>query len=286
MSFLDVGRGSGGGSGSSSGFSSNPFGDQEESVEARELQKLQSNVQSFARRVAEIDNYVKMIGTARDNHGLRARVRNGVDEVQLQMKQIMADVKRISQMDMTGPEKKKYSVQRQKLIQEFTNTGTDFKKVAAIAAQREKTPIPEAVAKKAQAGADLDDTERQGLLEAERREQAEQMEAQRAYIDGVNLQREEEVRQLEESVVQVNEMFHDLAQLVTEQGVLIDTIEANVVDAKEDVEEGEKQIDKAMDYQKKGRSKMCCILVFVIVIFLVLVAVAVAGVLLHVYGIF
>jgi len=282
MSFLDVGRGSNSSPAPGGPFSG--FGGPEESVEGKELQKLQSNVQSFARRVAEIDNYVRMIGTPRDNHGLRARVRNGVDEVNLQMKQIMSDVKRISQMDMSGPDKKKYVVQRQKLIQEFSNSGNDFKRVAAIAAEREKTPIPEAVMKKAQTGAAMDDQERQGLLEAERREQAGQMEAQRAYIDGVNLQREEEVRQLEESVIQVNEMFHDLAQIVTEQGMLIDTIESNVVGAKENVEEGEKEIDKAMDYQKKSRSKMCCILVVCIIILLVVVLCIVIPTVISKYG--
>jgi len=281
MSFLDVNRSGGG---ASSGSFTNPFGPvPEESVESRELQKLQTNVQKFARRVAEIDNNVRLIGTPRDNHALRSRVRNGVDEVQLQMKQIMADVKRISVMDMTGADKKKYQVQRQKLIEEFTRTGNDFKRVAAVAAEREKTPIPEAVMKKAQAGAVLDDQERQGLLEAERREQAVQMEAQRAYIDGVNLQREEEVRQLEESVIQVNEMFHDLAQIVSDQGMLIDTIESNVVAAKSDVEEGERQIDKAAEYQKKSRSKMCCILVIAIIILLVVIVLIVVPIVVSKY---
>jgi len=276
MSFLDVGRGSGStpsGYGNTNPFAPNPFGPTptEEGPEARALQKLQNNVQSLARRVAEIDNNVRMIGTPRDNHGLRARVRNGVEEVNLQLKQIMTEVKQISMMDMNGPEKKKYSVQRQKLIQEFSTTGNDFKRVAAKAAELEKTPIPEAVMKKAQTGAIMDDQERQSLLESERREQAQQMEAQRAYIDGVNLQREDEIRQLEESVYQVNEMFHDLSQIVSEQGMLIDTIESNVVDAKYNVEEGEREIDKAAEYQKKSRSKMCCILVFSIVLILIVV---------------
>jgi len=267
MSFLDVGKGP---SSSSGGYNSGYY-NFEESPESRELSKLQSSVQLLARRVAEIDSNVRSIGTPRDNHALRAKVRNGVDEVNLQIKQIMVDVKRISAMDMNGPDKKKYSVQRQKLVEEFTRTGNDFKRVAEVAAEREKTPIPESVMRKAQTGASLDDQERQNLLEAERREQAEQMEAQRAYIDGVNLQREDEVKQLEESVIQVNEMFHDLAQIVSEQGVLIDTIESNVVDAKTNVEEGEKEIDKAAEYQKKSRSKMCCILVFSIILLLVVV---------------
>jgi len=281
MSFLDIGKGTGGMS--SSGFGSSSF-HSEETPEARELAKLQNSVQMFARRVAEIDTNVRNIGTPRDNHALRSRVRNGVDEVQLQMRQIMADVKRIHGMDMNGPDKKKYNVQRQKLIEEFKRTGDEFKRVAAAAAEREKTPIPESVMKKAQTGAVLDDMERQSLLEAERREQAVQMEAQRAYIDGVNLQREEEVRQLEESVIQVNEMFHDLAQIVSEQGVLIDTIESNVVDAKTNVEEGEKEIDKAAEYQKKSRSKMCCILVFAIIILLVVVLCIVLPIVIKKYG--
>jgi len=261
MSFLDFNKGSSGGISSSS----------DESPEARELRNLQENIQTFARRVAEIDNNVKLIGTARDNHALRGRIRNAVDEVGLQMKKIMADVKRISAMDMNVPDKRKYNVQRQKLIQEFSNTGNDFKRVAAVAAQREKTPIPEAVMKKAQAGATLDDVERQSLLEAGRREQAIQMEAQRAYIDGVNLQRAEQIAQLEDAISQVNEMFHDLAQIVADQGVIIDNIESNVVEAKKNVEEGEKEIDKAAEYQKKGRSKMCYILVFALVILLIVV---------------
>jgi len=283
MSFLDVGKDTGGvsGGGFGGGFGSSGL---EESPEARELSKLQNSLQLFSRRVSEIDTNVRHIGTPRDNHALRSRVRNGVDEVQLQMKQIMVDVKRISAMDMNGPDKKKYSVQRQKLIEEFSRTGNDFKRLAALAAEREKTPIPESVMKKAQAGASLDEQERQSLLEAERREQAVQMEAQRAYIDGVNLQREEEVRQLEESVIQVNEMFHDLAQIVSEQGVLIDTIESNVVDAKTNVEEGEKEIDKAVEYQKKSRSKMCCILVFAIIILLVVVLCIVLPIVIHKYG--
>jgi len=248
---------------------------QDNSPEAQELKKLQDSVQLFSRRVSQIENSVKMIGSARDNHALRGRIRNGVDEAQLQMRSITSDVKRISAMDMSTPEKKKYQTRRQKLIEDFVRIGKDFQRVSQLAAEREKTPIPEAVMRKAQAGAEMDSQEKQALLEAERREQAAQMESQRAYIDGVNLQREDEIRQLESNVIMVNEMFHDLATIVKEQDVLIDNIDSNVTNALADVEEGEKEIDKAANYQKKSRSKMCCILALVSIILLVVILVIV-----------
>jgi len=287
MSFADVQSGGGGGAWGmgGSGGSSRDFGAApDNSVEAQELKKLQDSVQLFSRRVSQIENSMKQIGTPRDNHALRARVRNGVDEAQLQMREITAHVKRISAMDMSGAEKKKYQTLRQKLIEDFVRIGKDFQRVSSLAAEREKAPIPETVMRKAQAGAEMDAQEKQALLEAERKEQAAQLESQRAYIDGVNLQREEEVRQLENNVIMVNEMFHDLAQIVKEQDVLIDNIDSNVSNALADVEEGERQIDKAADYQKKSRSKMCCILALVLVILLVVVLIVVIPIVVKKYA--
>jgi len=279
MSFADFSNSSGGGGawgiggngGSSGGFG----GAQDNSVEAQELKKLQDSVQLFSRRVSQIENIVKQIGSPRDNHALRSRLRNSVDEAQLQMRQITAMIKQIKAMDMSGADKSKYNTLRQKLFEDFVRTGKDFQRVSSLAAEREKTPIPEAVAKKAQSGAEMDAQERQALLEAERKEQAAQLENQRAYIDGVNLQREEEVRQLENNVIMVNEMFHDLANIVQEQDGIINDIESNVTTALDNVEEGEHEVDKAAVYQKKGRSKMCCILSLLIVILLVVVLVIV-----------
>jgi len=255
-------------------------GSQDNSAEARELKKLQDSVQLFSRRVSQIENSMKQIGTPRDSHALRNRLRNGVDEAQSQMRQIAGDIKRINGMDMSGASKRKYHTLRQKLIEDFMRMSKDFQRVSQMAAEREKTPIPESVMKKAQAGAELDAQEKQALLEAERKEQAAQLENQRAYIDGVNLQRDDEIKQLESNVVLVNEMFHDLAQIVKEQDVLIDNIDQNVTNALEDVQEGERQIDQAAVYQKKSRSKMCCILWICVTILIVLIIVIVVPVVL------
>ena len=57
-------------------------------------------------------------------------------------------------------------------------------------------------------------------------------------------------------------------------GIIVDTIETNTVEAAKLTEEGVQQIEKAQEYQKKSRKKMCVLLtvavVILIAVFLVL----------------
>ena len=52
-----------------------------------------------------------------------------------------------------------------------------------------------------------------------------------------------------EDIVEVNQIFKDLATMVHEQGEVIDSIEANVETASIQVNEGTAQLSKARDYQ-------------------------------------
>jgi len=86
MDFSNGGGGNNNGWGMTGGGSSRDFsGLQDDSVEARELDKLRGDVQQFSRHVSQIESNVKLIGTSRDNHGLRNRIRTDVDATQLQM---------------------------------------------------------------------------------------------------------------------------------------------------------------------------------------------------------
>ena len=113
-------------------------------------------------------------------------------------------------------------------------------------------------------------------MEAARRDQIAQIEGEREYVDGVNLEREEEVRQLEASVVQVNEMFRDLASIVQQQGIMIQTIDSNVDVAVKETTKGVGEVTTAAKYERATRSKMCCIffiavaaLAFVVIVIVV-----------------
>lgn len=67
-------------------------------------------------------------------------------------------------------------------------------------------------------------------------------------------------------------MFLDLAILVQQQGEMIDNIEMNIKDAKDYVQKGEININKAHEYQKSARKKKCCILLIAIAVLIVILA--------------
>ncbi|GFG38246.1 hypothetical protein Cfor_01887 [Coptotermes formosanus] len=73
-------------------------------------------------------------------------------------------------------------------------------------------------------------------------------------------QREHEVRQIVKSITDLNDIFKDLAQMVADQGTVLDRIDYNIEQCQIQVHQGYHQLQKADSYQKKNR-KMVCILI-------------------------
>lgn len=78
-------------------------------------------------------------------------------------------------------------------------------------------------------------------------------------------EREDEVNKIVRSIVDLNEIFKDLAHMVHDQGTVLDRIDYNIEQTQVQVHEGYKQLQKADRYQKKNR-KMHCILILCIII--------------------
>ncbi|PIK63041.1 putative syntaxin-16 isoform X3, partial [Apostichopus japonicus] len=86
-------------------------------------------------------------------------------------------------------------------------------------------------------------------------------------------QREREVSHIVQSISDLNEIFRDLANMVVEQGTVLDRIDYNVETTATKVEEGLHQLQKAQKYQKKNRKMLIIIILTIILIFLVILLV-------------
>lgn len=271
----------------------NTLKDSESSQEEKTINQFQKEVQRCVQRVSKLRSDVNKIGTSQDSHALRGNIRTSVDEINLMLKETSSLTKQVSSLNLNNFPSLK--TKREKLTNEYLKTVKEFSTLSQMAATKEKTPIPEAAIHRqkrhmahkdaasasaagknagysAASDADMDSA---SLVEDARRQQLQQVEEEREYIDGVNLERAEEIRQLEQNVLEINEMFRDLAGMVQEQGVIIDTIESNTAEAAMYTEEGVKEIEKAAELQKKSRKKMVWILVLA-VICLVVAAVVIA----------
>jgi len=79
-------------------------------------------------------------------------------------------------------------------------------------------------------------------------------------------EREAAIYQIQKDTEEIAEVFQDLQDMVEDQGVAIDDLEANVEQTAMNVQMGRQELDKAAEYQKAKRKKMCMLLLCLIVI--------------------
>lgn len=77
------------------------------------------------------------------------------------------------------------------------------------------------------------------------------------YLEEENIQvaqqREQEINSVVRSIVELNQIFKDLGQMVLDQGSVLDRIDYNIEKTHTQVYEGYKQLQKAHAYQTRHR---------------------------------
>ncbi|KAH8059995.1 glycosyltransferase-like protein [Aureococcus anophagefferens] len=136
----------------------------------------------------------------------------------------------------------------------------------------------------AHGGDDLSDSERtirsniqrsvamriQALNTDFRKAQKEYMLA--AVVDVENLvdERDGEIKQIAESIQELSTIFKELAVLVIDQGTVLDRIDFNMEQVAEHTRKGVVEIEKAEQYQKAARPRICiALLLFLITIMMI-----------------
>uniref|UniRef100_A0A1L8DUP2 Putative snare protein tlg2/syntaxin 16 n=1 Tax=Nyssomyia neivai TaxID=330878 RepID=A0A1L8DUP2_9DIPT len=83
-------------------------------------------------------------------------------------------------------------------------------------------------------------------------------------------QREQEVSKIVRSIVDLHDIFKDLAGMVQEQGTILDRIDYNVETTQSHVSEGLRQLQRAEMYQRKNRKMICILILAGVTLFMLL----------------
>lgn len=159
---------------------------------------------------------------------------------------------------------------QQKLSREFQSSLSEFQSLQRQALEKQKASVSAA-----RAAVDHEDESGGGaggggpsspqlLQQQELTRLAPQDEVD--FQEALIIEREEEIRNIEQGVGDLNVLFQQVAQIVTEQGEVLDTIERNVETVRDDTQGGDRELRSAARYQKNARSKACCLLVILSVI--------------------
>lgn len=94
------------------------------------------------------------------------------------------------------------------------------------------------------------------------------------FQESLIVEREEEIRNIEQGVGDLNVLFRKVAHIVSEQGEQLDTIGNNVTDTLDHTRGADVETRQAARYQKAARSKsLCLLLILGIILTIVLLAI-------------
>lgn len=204
-----------------------------------------------------LEECVHSIGTSLDSTKNRNELNRMKDVIMRNVQTAEEDIKDMRQKAI-GPQKVKVEQYQKKLVSQVTKFNNLLQKAKTETQQQETEmnqdqPPP-----------------------YDGRQPATQAQAQ---LNSGNLTtREEEHREvllLEQDIMGLRDIQHDLATMVNEQGEMIDDIEKNTADAQVRTEQANRNLEKAVALKRANR-KMICIIVTIVVIIALVIVIALA----------
>mmetsp|Transcript_10399 Transcript_10399/g.18107 ORF Transcript_10399/g.18107 Transcript_10399/m.18107 type:complete len:277 (+) Transcript_10399:108-938(+) len=233
-----------------------------------------------ANNIAGLKKQVDILGTARDTVDHRHRLAATNTTIQDLARQIKDTLTRDAAAMSSAPPADQQK--HMKLLQDFAASLQDYKATQKIAANREAATLPRpnpvsamsaaAVAAGQQGGHVEVVIEQQALVQAQLQRRTAAREAEMAHNEALIEERDTGIRDIVRQIGEVNEMFQDLAVLINDQGVQVQTIDEQITHTAERTEDGARELVKADRSQRAYRNK-CLWLWFVaaIVVSIILV---------------
>ncbi|XP_018425504.1 PREDICTED: syntaxin-7 [Nanorana parkeri] len=235
-------------------------------------QIISSNIQKITQSTSEIQRIVNQLGTVHDSAELRHQLQQKIQFVNKLAKDTDVCLKDFTSLPADSDQRQR-KLQKDRLLNEFSSSLTNFQKIQRQAAEKEKDFVARVRAGSRVSGGGAEDGLRDGaLVNWNNESQSQVMQEDDITEDDMRLieERESTILQLEEDIRGINEIFKDLGMMVHEQGEMIDSIEANVETADVHVQNANQQLARAAEYQRKSRKKICIIIVVLIIVAVVL----------------
>ncbi|XP_022240893.1 syntaxin-12-like isoform X2 [Limulus polyphemus] len=244
-------------------------------------QVVGTNIQKITQNVSSVQKMVNQLGTTLDSESLHSQLHQIQNYTNQLAKDTHQHLRKLISLDKSSSQhdQRQNTFLKEKLTNNFTEALKNFQAVQRLAAQKEKASVMRArLYSGLQGDPNADESPDIGtalidLASPTHSQTALQIE------DEVDLEllreREQSIKKLESDIVDVNQIFKDLASMVYEQGEIIDSIEANVESSAIHVEQGTQQLVKARHHQAKVRRKKCFLVVFGIIVLVVVMVIIV-----------
>lgn len=262
-----------------------------QSASQNELDKIINNtsdqLRKFGNLITQFDNQLKTIGTKRDN--LKARenldsLTKNLNNLEDGIKTLVENLDNLINKNLDEKGKNKIEITnrqiiiKERLLNEYNDLHRAFAKSHKQYSDRkrahpikttEKTPL-------LQSSGDTYNSQQQVQQQTQVQVQDQDIinETELQYHRLLTEERNREIEQAHEGIMEVNSIFKDLGELIHQQGEQLDLVENNVGQLQSNAQQAASELNKAHEYQKR-KGKWSCILLVALCIFVLVVVLAV-----------
>ncbi|ENN78788.1 syntaxin-12 [Dendroctonus ponderosae] len=223
---------------------------------------IATNLYTINSSIRTLLDSIKLIGTAKDNAGLR----NKLHVTQMSTNQVVAATSRdIVKLSKKLPRSDKSRVlQLDKLESDFKSTINKYHILQKEVADKQKSNLLLLATVEHTPPDEVEDESEQKQIQRTRETKHEQ---------DMLLERAERVKRIEDDILDINEIMRELAFHVEQQADTIETIENSIDHAVGNVTEGAEQVRKASQYQTRYRKKLIIFVIIAVLIAIILIAI-------------
>ncbi|OAA54051.1 t-SNARE [Cordyceps fumosorosea ARSEF 2679] len=238
----------------------------------RDLQsELKGKLQTLLTNNRKLSNDLTVLGTKKDTPRLRERVHNTMEKSREICRDIGEGVKKFQSWEDLSKQQK---YEQTKISSDFQAALQEFQGLQRKALDKERASVSAARAVQdgsgdagAGEGAQLEQLQRQEFVQVADQDEVDFQEA-------LIIEREEEIRNIEQGVGDLNVLFRQVAHIVSEQGDSLNTIVDNVENVRDDTRQADIENRQAARYQKAARNKgFCLLLILGVILTIVLLAI-------------
>ncbi|XP_022185155.1 syntaxin PEP12 [Nilaparvata lugens] len=240
---------------------------QGEQLPAALIDNITSKVQTICSSWKQLQQASKNIGTHKDSKGLRDEVKVTQLSTNQIIDQTKKDIKKLAGISrQKGDMLLKLQINRlTSMFKEAVETYSSVQKEIADKMKFCQLPSELALIEDSNRQFDYSDDAEKSLM---RNRQSEIRDLE--FEQGMILEREQQVRRIENEIIDVNQIMRELGSVVYQQAESINSIENAIENVAVGVQSAEEELEKAATYQNKRRKSAFKLAVIAIVCLLIL----------------
>jgi syntaxin 7 len=225
--------------------------------------RINTSVSSFRR-------LVNMLGTPKDTPSLREKLHALEQNISLLVEETVARLKEENETDHLSSASTGKKLRDAKLAKDFQAVLLEFQSAQKLAQSREKAFTPNLLSPQSanqlpplSANNRLETKEEEEAALLQRTHQLLEVENEALYNEAIIEEREQGIQEIQQQIGEVSEIFKDLAQIVANQGYMIDDIESNIESTQSATIQANLHLTKAAKNSKSSEYWKCIILAII-----------------------